>query len=319
MAQTPLQPLSVGNVVSAAFRLYRDHMKTYFGVALRATLWSLFPFVLMALLSAIVIPIFLNVFETQGAAFGVAALILIPVGLLILFYCGAKSLLNSALIAKLAFGMLVDRPESVIEARKQLQSKLWRFLWVQLLVTILLLVANFGLSIVQSIVIGIFSAILQDSLAIAIVSLLIGIASTIAYLYVSSRLLIPEVPLALENNLTTTRSIERSWNLSQGCAGRILSIFLVAFLISLPLYGLAAVPFILFAIRFASEASSWASGTPSPAILLNTFTTLGASLLLFLVMNIFLIPFWQALKAVVYYDLRIRKEGLDLQWRDSQT
>ncbi|WP_287239347.1 MULTISPECIES: hypothetical protein [unclassified Okeania] len=31
--------------------------------------------------------------------------------------------------------------------------------------------------------------------------------------------------------------------------------------------------------------------------------------------NVFLLPFWQAIKAVVYYDLRTRREGIDLQLR----
>jgi hypothetical protein len=31
-------PLSVGNVVSAALRLYKDHFKPYLGVAFRGTL-----------------------------------------------------------------------------------------------------------------------------------------------------------------------------------------------------------------------------------------------------------------------------------------
>lgn len=317
MAQTPLQPLSVGNVVSAAFRLYRDRLKTYVGVAIRATLWSLFAVVLIGVLCAIVIPIFLNVFETQSAAFAISALILIPLGLFILFYCGAKSLLNLALISKLAFGMLIDRPESSKEARKPLQSKLWRFFFVNFLVTILLFIANLSLSLVQSALLGVFQLFLSE-LMLGIFTLLVAIASMVAYSYVSSRLLIPEVPLAVEDNLGVTNAIGRSWDLSKGFAWRILGIFLVAFLISLPLYVIAALPFILSALRFVSEASSWASGTPSPTILLNILTTFGTSLLLLFAMNIFLLPFWQALKAVVYYDLRIRKEGLDLQLRDSQ-
>jgi len=28
------------------------------------------------------------------------------------------------------------------------------------------------------------------------------------------------------------------------------------------------------------------------------------------------LPFWQAIKAIIYYDLRSRKEGLGLQMRD---
>jgi hypothetical protein len=31
-----------------------------------------------------------------------------------------------------------------------------------------------------------------------------------------------------------------------------------------------------------------------------------------------LVPFWQAIKAVIYYDVRNRKEGLDLKMRDSR-
>ncbi|NEP06180.1 MAG: hypothetical protein F6K34_15915, partial [Okeania sp. SIO4D6] len=31
--------------------------------------------------------------------------------------------------------------------------------------------------------------------------------------------------------------------------------------------------------------------------------------------NVFWLPFWQTIKAVVYYDLRTRREGMDLQLR----
>ena len=30
-----------------------------------------------------------------------------------------------------------------------------------------------------------------------------------------------------------------------------------------------------------------------------------------------LMPFWQAIKAVIYYDIRSRREGIDLQIRDT--
>jgi hypothetical protein len=32
-----------------------------------------------------------------------------------------------------------------------------------------------------------------------------------------------------------------------------------------------------------------------------------------------MMPFWQAIKAVIYYDLRSRREGLGLQVRDSRS
>lgn len=38
-----MKPLSVGNVVSAGFRLYRDRFKLYFGLAFQAFLWGIIP------------------------------------------------------------------------------------------------------------------------------------------------------------------------------------------------------------------------------------------------------------------------------------
>jgi len=44
-------------------------------------------------------------------------------------------------------------------------------------------------------------------------------------------------------------------------------------------------------------------------------TALG--LVLSLVGSIFVLPLWQAVKGVLYYDLRSRREGLDLELRHS--
>ncbi|NEP04181.1 MAG: hypothetical protein F6K25_02025 [Okeania sp. SIO2G4] len=47
MSQNPItltKLLSVGNIVSASIRIYRDNFKSYFGIAIRATLWFLLPF-----------------------------------------------------------------------------------------------------------------------------------------------------------------------------------------------------------------------------------------------------------------------------------
>ncbi|BAZ86107.1 hypothetical protein NIES806_23170 [Dolichospermum compactum NIES-806] len=39
-------------------------------------------------------------------------------------------------------------------------------------------------------------------------------------------------------------------------------------------------------------------------------------LLSLLIGGTFVMPFWQSIKAVIYYDLRSRREGLGLQLRD---
>jgi hypothetical protein len=54
-----VQPLSVGNVVSAGFQLYSTHAKQYLTIALFATLWILLPF-------AAVIPVVLLFLSAQN-------------------------------------------------------------------------------------------------------------------------------------------------------------------------------------------------------------------------------------------------------------
>jgi hypothetical protein len=79
-------PLSVGNVVSASLRIYPDHFKSYFGLALVAYLWLLVP-----------------------------------------IYGWAKYSAISALISRLAFGEVREKPETVSDARREVNPRMWSF------------------------------------------------------------------------------------------------------------------------------------------------------------------------------------------------
>ncbi|WP_202218637.1 hypothetical protein [Okeania sp. KiyG1] len=111
--------LSVGNIVSASIRIYRDNFKSYCGVAIRATLWFLLPF-----LAIIPIPIILVDDRANNSSF----LLLIPVWLLLFAFCTTKSIVNRAIIGKLVFGVLANKLETVRETRRTLAPKLWNFL-----------------------------------------------------------------------------------------------------------------------------------------------------------------------------------------------
>jgi hypothetical protein len=263
-------PLSVGNVVSAGLRIYRDRFKSYFGLAFVGYLWLLVP-----------------------------------------IYGWAKYSAIAGLISRLAFGEVRENPENVNDARHEVNPRMWSFLWGGILTFLIYL----GVSLVGGIAIGIFAGV---SAAIfgqngAIISVLLTIVAVIAffiiYIRIISRLLIVELPLAIENNLGAGGAIGRSWELTKGSVGRIQWIVFVAFLISLPLGILVN---ILSAIvqgvltKFLDPTSSQFFLVYYILILPLTFAN-GAALL----------PFWQAIKAVIYYDLRSRKEGLGLEMRDS--
>jgi hypothetical protein len=262
-------PLSVGNVVSASLRIYRDHFKSYFGLAFVASLWSLVPIYGWAKYSAIL-----------------------------------------ALISRLAFGEVREKPETVSDARREVNPRMWRFLWAGILTFLIYI----GVSLVGGIAMGILAvgagAIFgQNSPIVAVLLVVVTvIAFLIIYIRIVSRLLIVELPLAMENNIGASSAIGRSWELTKGSVGRIQWIVFVAILVSLPI---TIVVQILAAIV---QTGLRAVLGPESGIFFLVYyililpVSLGSSALL--------TPFWQAMKAIIYYDLRSRKEGLGLQIRD---
>jgi hypothetical protein len=263
-------PLSVGNVVSAGLRIYRDHFKSYFGLAFVAYLWLLVP-----------------------------------------IYGWAKFSAISGLISRLAFGEVRENPETVNDVRREVNPRMWSFLWAGIL-TFLIFV---GVSLVGSIAIGILAGVAavlfgQNGAVISVVLTVVAfIAFFIIYIRIISRLLIIELPLAIENNLSGGGAIGRSWQLTKGSVGRIQWIVLVAFLISLPL----GIVVNIFSLILQGVLTALLGPESSLFFLVYYILLVGLSF----ANGAALLPFWQAIKAVIYYDLRSRKEGLGLEMRDS--
>ncbi|MEH2091240.1 hypothetical protein [Nostoc sp.] len=264
-----IQPLSIGNVVSAAVQLYRSHLKTYLNLAAIAHLW-----------------------------------VLVPV------YGWAKYAAISGLISRLAFGELIYQPESVQTARSHVNPRLWSFLRVAFQVGISLLVIYIGLAIVGGVVaslIGIaLRGILGSSGIIVITTLAIIVTAGIILLGITwfySRWIVAEVPLAVEENINGGESVARSWDLTKASVFRIQGIVLVAFIVTLPLvFVLNYIPS-LFLLKLEPGTAIYS--------IVYIISVIGS-----LIGGVLVMPFWQALKAVLYLDLRSRREGLGLQLRE---
>ncbi|MEH1843874.1 MAG: hypothetical protein V7L25_02375 [Nostoc sp.] len=264
-----IQPLSVGNVVSAAVRLYRSHLKTYLKLALIAHLW-------------IIVPI----------------------------YGWAKYAAISGLISRLAFGELIYQPESVQTASSHVNPRLWSFLRVGFQVGISLLLIYFGLAFAGGIlatllgvalgrIFGSSTGIIVATTSVIIVTVIVLLELTRFY----SRWVVAEVPLAVEENINGSESVARSWELTKASVLRIQGVVLVAFVVTLPLvFVLNYIPS-LFLLKL--EQGSIIYG------IVYFISWIGS-----LVGGVFVMPFWQALKAVLYLDLRTRREGLGLQLRE---
>jgi hypothetical protein len=171
-SSSPMQPLSVGNVVSAGIRLYRAHLKEYFLLALKAYLW-----------------------------------ILVPV------YGWAKFYALIGLISRLAFGDLVDQPESVTAGERFVNARLWQFLMTMLLMSIVGMGVVFGIMFVF-VLVGALAAVVVGgigqqaspaaALLVGLVAFVLGVAAFIAILWLLTRFYLVDVPLAVEDNVDAT-------------------------------------------------------------------------------------------------------------------
>ncbi|ELR98377.1 hypothetical protein [Gloeocapsa sp. PCC 73106] len=253
---------SVGDMVTAGLRIYRDRFRTYYPLAFIANLWLLVP-----------------------------------------IYGWAKYAAATGLISRLAFFEVIEKPETVTQARNHINPRMWSFFLAGLLVFLIVSVASLVLVAVFLILGfaagGIFNG---DALTILIGSV-VFLLWMILYVWLFSRFSLAEVCLGIES-LGASAGVSRSWVLTQRFVGKLLLIFFVAFIILIPAYiisNLSAgiVQTILGAI-FPPESTAF------------TFIFLIFSLLINVAFNALVMPFWQSIKAVIYYDLRSRREGIDL-------
>ena len=270
-------PISPGNVVSAAVRIYRNQFKTYFALSFKACLWLLFP-----------------------------------------VYGWAKWGMYNGLMARMAYQTLIGQPETAKQAYKKIQPKLWSFLGIGFQCFLFGLAAYIGYSFVSGIVSivfvmligGLLSAVLGNS-GVMISSILSAIFSfglfTIGFIWLTSRLFIAEVPIAIEPNLSANASINRSWQLTQRSVGRIQIVVLATYLVIVPLYFfstlLSQILFLIPQLAFPSDGIDTTTASLFSLVVLLISATV--------IVGMF--PFWQAAKGVLYYDLRSRREGIDLR------
>lgn len=270
-----LKPLSVGNVVTAAIQLFRSHFKQYLGLTFKSYLWILVP-----------------------------------------LYGWAKFLMIHAMISRLAFGDLTGQPESEKEARSQLEDKKWGFLGLAFLVGLISggIVIVFYIAVIILVLIGVAIVAVagENNIPVLVILGILGILAfalfIVAMTWFYSRLMISELPFAIESVSNAAASVGRSWELTQGYVLRIQGIVIVASLMTLPLQIIAqvlAVMFQMFLARFFPEESATFLAI---SFLGGYFIGLASSLVV--------VPFWQSIKAVIYYDVRNRKEGLGLELSD---
>jgi hypothetical protein len=118
--------------------------------------------------------------------------------------------------------------------------------------------------------------------------------------YIMCRLVVC-VPAALVENLGARDSLERSFTLTKDSAGRAFVILLLYFAVAFAAAALFAWPFLIIMAVVAQK-------DPSQMVLWLQMTQVGT-----FIANVLVTPILTIASAILYYDLRVRKEAFDIQ------
>lgn len=200
---SPMEPLSLGNVITAGIRIYRSHLKDYFLLALKAYVWLLVPiygwakfYALSALISRLTFAELVNQPESisSGQRFVNSRIWQFLINILLMLLVGTGILIGVVIVFAI-FGFL----SAVLVGGLNQQANIGVYLMLGLL------------------------------------AFVVGILALVAVLWISTRFYLVEVPLAIEDNVDGTSTIARSWELTKSYVWRIILISFVAFLITLPI------------------------------------------------------------------------------------
>ncbi|AFY62256.1 RDD family protein [Synechococcus sp. PCC 6312] len=301
----PARSLASGTIITIALQIYRQAGNRYFLISLIAHAWFFLiglGLVVGGLLLGVVGAVLIG--STQGNFGPVLGLLILLLGLgLPLFGFGlARFTASGGLLSRLMFNVLRDSTEDEAEVRRSIYPRLWSYLWTVLgtgliLLFIYLAWGAFGYllylgfwPLINSLDWGNMSEAWRTALILIILLLVLGVilVAMVTVSYVAARLSLVDAILAIEPELTTIQAIQRSWRLTQGQAWHTLTVFFIASILVIP--------------------ANLAASLINAVIVIPVAGFFAAVLLL---------PIWQGIKAVMYYDLRVRNEGLSFRLQET--
>ncbi|GAA4367811.1 hypothetical protein [Agromyces bauzanensis] len=303
----PLRPLGFGTLLWAPFRTLRRNPAPTFGSGLVVQLVS-------AVATAAVVVPFLTVAITRlegateadadailsGTVGGFLLLMLVPIAISIV----VSAFLQGVMVVEVASGTLGDRLGFGALWRRAAR-RIWPLIGWTLFVGAALLVA---LTLLVLIVI-LAASISPIGLAVGItVAVLLGLGLVVLGAWIGVKLsLVPSVIVLEQAGIRT--AMARSWRLTDGFYWRTFgTLFLVAVILNLAA-NVVVQPVSLVGTLLAVIVDPTGTGSALTITIVTTVVTLILSLLIGAITAVV----QAALIAVIYIDLRMRKEGLDLE------
>lgn len=313
----PLRPLSIGDIYQGAFAAIKTNARTMFGFT--AALLGVVLVISIATNYAIinlVLPNYLSPSSPYAAVFTSLS--------------GSFSQLGGSLLQVLATvllsGLIVVAVSRSVLGRVASSKEVWERTKSKFLPLI-------GLNIITSIISGLMMIIgivvffvllasaastaktdrefLQD-LGVSLVGLLIlMVISALVSSYLSIKFSVASPAMVLEN-LGVFAAIGRSWSLTRGNFWRLFGINILTAIITSMVAG------IFVGIADALGAIFIVVGSSSPEdVIASLNTTYILVMVTSTIAQLLILPFTSSVNALLYIDLRMRKEGLDVELRNA--
>lgn len=313
----PLRPLSIGDIYQGAFAAIKTNARTMFGFT--AALLGVVLVISIATNYAIinlVLPNYLSSDSPYSAAFTSLS--------------GSFSQLGGTLLQALATvllsGLIVVAVSRSVLGRVASSKEVWERTKSKFLPLI-------GLNIITGIISGLMVIIgivaffvllasvastaeteteLWQGMGIAIVGIFILIvAGVVVSSYLSIKFSVASPAMVLEN-LGVFAAIGRSWSLTRKNFWRLLGINILTTIITSMVAG------VFGGIASALSVIFVVAGSSSPE---DAITSINTAYILTMVMSsiaqLLILPFTSSVNALLYIDLRMRKEGLDVELRNA--
>lgn len=287
--------LTAGNVVTVAIQLFREKSDDYITTSLQSYLWLFLTGLGAAFCAGIGSVVGQTIGLSNWAELGIFALLFtLP---MLAFGRGRKTAIGGVL-SQLIFNKLISRSETKEDIQKRLFPRVWRFFRGEVLFWLALVGLYFGLAFILGLILRVFFSSIRDQdfvdfftlpeqdfssalltlITIIVLVLLFYLGLCLFFSYFIARLWLFDVVIAFED-VSARDAIRRSWQLTRGQGWQSLAIVMICGLLIIPPFSVSMFLsiFSIFAILFITIAA---------------------------------FPIYQAIKAVIYYDLRSRNEGL---------
>ena len=273
MPAPALRPRAVTEILDAAFHVFREHFAP---LAILAAV-ALIPFVVVGAIFGLAIGA--AAATANGGSAGPSPALTAGLGAAVLLtpIFAAWFLVAQAALQKAFADAYLGEPVSWSGALRHAFSRFWRLIGTAIVKVIVILAPMFAAGILMAVLVATVPAL-------AVVALL-GMMVGVTYLFLRFAL-VPATVVLEENDVGA--ALRRTWMLTEGHVGRVLGAILLSYLILVALQ--------LTVMGLVTLASNLVVGQIAANL---------ASVVTY--------PIVAGVVVLLYYDLRIRKEGFDLE------